>query len=88
MDSLYNRVILTFLSRSDALEVLGPPIKSAWIDCEGMGDLWGFEYPCGLQIVFQFAHEGTIYGLSFAPDSQRVVSASSDNTLLIWKLKE
>jgi WD40 repeat protein len=32
-------------------------------------------------------HEGTIYGLSFSTDGQRIVSASSDNTLLIWKLK-
>lgn len=61
------------LSRFDAAEVLGPPMLTSWMDGLGMMDLWGFEYPCGLRLAFQFPHTESVGGILF--DSPEVEHA-------------
>lgn len=42
--------------RTTAAEVLGPPMVTDNFEGLGEGDVWAFEYECGLQVVFQFMH--------------------------------
>jgi hypothetical protein len=45
------------VSRQVAADRLGPPMLIDWVDGLGNADFWAFEYPCGLQVVFEFVHE-------------------------------
>lgn len=47
------------VSREMANIRLGPPILTDWVDGLGKADFWAFEYPCGLQVAFEFLHEST-----------------------------
>ena len=44
------------VSREVAAERLGPPILTDWVEGLGTADFWAFEYPCGLQVAFEFLH--------------------------------
>ncbi|QOV91265.1 hypothetical protein [Humisphaera borealis] len=37
-----------------AAEKLGPPMLTDWVDGLGNADFWAFEFPCGLQVAFEF----------------------------------
>lgn len=37
--------------------LLGPAMLTEWVDGLGDADFWAFEYPCGLQVAFQFLHD-------------------------------
>ncbi|QOV88044.1 hypothetical protein [Humisphaera borealis] len=42
-----------------AAKKLGPPMLTDWIDGLGNADFWAFEFPCGLQVAFEFLHTAT-----------------------------
>lgn len=48
------------VSREAAAEKLGPPMLTDWVDGLGSADFWAFEYPCGLQVVFEFLHGSAV----------------------------
>ena len=43
--------------RKDVPRLLGPSMLTELVDGLGNADFWAFEYPCGLQVAFQFMHE-------------------------------
>lgn len=43
--------------REAAIDKLGPPMLTEWVNGLGDADFWAFEYPCGLQIAFEFLHK-------------------------------
>lgn len=45
------------VARQAVPEFLGPPQVTSWVDGLGNADFWAFEYPCGLQLVYQFLHQ-------------------------------
>jgi len=44
--------------RNQAHEMFGPPTLVEDIDGVGMADYWSFGFSCGLQIVYEFLHNG------------------------------
>lgn len=53
---------------------LGPAMHTDWGDGLGQADLWGYEYPCGLQVVIEYFH-GSRGGLILAdsPEIEHVL---------------
>jgi hypothetical protein len=47
-----------YVTREMAHRILGPPMLTRWTNGLGNGDGWAFEYPCGLQVLFRFLHDG------------------------------
>jgi hypothetical protein len=44
------------VSLEEAHKVLGPPTATMWDDGLGEADFWALEYPCGLQVLYEFTH--------------------------------
>lgn len=53
-------LIACHVPREKVTEVLGPPMLVASVDGLGDADCWAYEYPCGLQLVYQFQHLGKV----------------------------
>ena len=50
-------LVFAGVPRQAVLGYLGPAMFTDLVDGLGPADFWGFEYPCGLQVVFEFLHE-------------------------------
>lgn len=57
------------IPRAAVTKYLGPPMLTDTVEGLGDADFWGFEYPCGLKVVFEFLH---------ASDRGRVVADSPE----------
>ena len=57
-------------TRNEAHHNLGLPHLTNWVDGLGECDFWAYEYRCGLQVVYQFLHDGQ--GGSALADSPEV----------------
>lgn len=63
------------VERQVATDLLGPPAMTEWVEGLGNADFWAFEYPCGLQLVYQFLHYGTSTGGIVTADSPEIEHA-------------
>jgi hypothetical protein len=67
-------LVFVKLPRKMVTELLGAPMLTGWVDGLGNGDFWAFEYPCGLQVAFEFMHHDD-YGkiLADSPEIEHVL---------------
>lgn len=49
-------LLICNFSRETAADKLGPPMFVDWVGGLGNADFWAFEFPCGLQVAFEFIH--------------------------------
>ncbi|WP_425396182.1 hypothetical protein [Aeoliella sp.] len=54
--NLPSHLLICTFNHEVAAQTLGPPMLTDEVDGLGAADFWAFEYPCGLQVVFQFVH--------------------------------
>lgn len=70
---LFSIVFALDISRDSIPSVLGDPVRISEMDAQGQCDFWAFEYPCGLQVVYQFPHrEPSGFVLADYPEPQHV----------------
>lgn len=50
-------LVICNVSREAAADKLGPPMLIDWVEGLGNADFWAFEFPCGLQVAFEFVHD-------------------------------
>lgn len=50
-------LIVAEVPRDSVPDYLGPVMLTDSVDGRGNADFWAFEYPCGLQVVFEFSHQ-------------------------------
>ena len=50
-------LLIANVPRETVPNLVGPPMLTDWVDDLGNADFWAFEYPCGLQVAFQFMHD-------------------------------
>lgn len=65
------------VTREAAHRELGSPHQIEWVDGLGNSDFWAFEYPCGLQVVYEFVHLGpAALALADSPEVEHVIRHS------------